>query len=149
MSREEMLKLRCDAYRTMIRSICDYNDDKLKELIGKYLVNDVLAANDARYLMGICDIEETIKTVNKPPLGVTPRDMWDRKRQEELAAAMERYLEAGEKIPKEWLDEYNEISDRLEKENRPNTLCDECALQYKDCGCDCAREFIKKEETNE
>ena len=60
---------------------------------------------------------------------------------------MGRFLEAGKKIPKEWLDEYNEISDRQEKQNK--TLCDECALQYKDCGCDCAREFIKKEETNE
>lgn len=25
------------------------------------------------------------------------------------------YLEAGKKIPKEWLDEYNEISDRWEE----------------------------------
>lgn len=149
MNKEEILELRCDAYRTVIRSICDYNDDKLKELIGKYLVNGVLVANDARYLMGICDIEETIKMVNKPPLGVVPRDIWDRKRQDDLAAAMQRYLEAGKKIPKEWLDEYNEISDKQEKENRPKTLCDECTLQYKDCGCDCAREFVKKEETNE
>lgn len=149
MSKEEILELRCDAYRTIIRSICDYNDDKLKELIDKYLVNGVIIDNDARYLMGICDIEETIKTENKPPLGVTPRDRWDRKRQDDLAAAMQRYLKAGKKIPKEWLDEYNEISDRQEKENCPNTLCDECALQDKDCGCDCAREFVKKEETNE
>lgn len=149
MSKEETLELRCDAYRTVIRSICDYNDDRLKELVGKYLVNNVLAANDARYLMGVCDIEETIKTENKPPLGVMPRNIWDRKRQIDLAAAMGRYLEAGKKIPKEWLDEYNEISDRHEKENRPKTLCDECTLQYKDCGCDCAIKFVKKEETNE
>lgn len=118
MSREEMLELRCDAYRTMIRSICDYNDDKLKELIGKYLVNGVIIDNDARYLMGVCDIEDTIKTKNKPPLGVMPRDRWDRKRQEELTAAMGRFLEAGKKIPKEWLDEYSEISDRQEKQNK-------------------------------
>ena len=94
-------------------------------------------------MMEIKDKEQHIK----PPLGVTSRDMWDRKRQEELAAAMERYLEAGEKIPKEWLDEYNEISDRQEKENK--TLCDNCTLQDKDCGCDCTREFVKKEKTNE
>lgn len=147
MSREEMLELRCDAYRTMIRSICNYNDDKLKELIGKYLVNGVIIHNDARYLMGVYDIGDTIKTKNKPPLGVIPRDRWDRKRQEELTAAMGRFLEAGKKIPKEWFDEYNEISDRQEKQNK--TLCNECALQYKDCGCDCAREFVKKEKTNE
>lgn len=51
----------------------------------------------------------------KPPLGVVSRDIWDRKRQEKLAAAMKRYLEAGEKIPSEWIAEYNEISDRLEE----------------------------------
>ena len=48
----------------------------------------------------------------KPPLGVMPRDIWDRKRQEELTEAMARYLEAGKRILKEWLEEYNEISDR-------------------------------------
>lgn len=48
----------------------------------------------------------------KPPLGVIPRYIWDWKRQEELAEAMERYLEVGMKIPTEWLEEYNEISDR-------------------------------------
>ena len=48
----------------------------------------------------------------KPPLGVMPRDIWDQKRKEELAEAMARYLEAGMKIPTEWIEEYNEISDR-------------------------------------
>lgn len=51
----------------------------------------------------------------KPPIGVMPRYMWDRKRQKDLADAMERYLEAGMKIPAEWIEEYNEISDRSEE----------------------------------
>lgn len=54
----------------------------------------------------------------KPPLGVVPRDIWDRKRQEELAEAMGRYMEAGKRIPKEWLEEYNEISARWEGEEK-------------------------------
>lgn len=29
-----------------------------------------------------------------------------------------KILEAGKKIPKEWLDEYNEIGDRQEKQNK-------------------------------
>lgn len=53
--------------------------------------------------------------VTKPPLGVMPREIWDRKRQDQLAEAMTRYLEAGYKIPKEWFDEYNEISERLKE----------------------------------
>lgn len=52
----------------------------------------------------------------KPPLGVMPRDIWEQKRKEELAEAMARYMEAGKRIPKEWLEEYNEISDRWEEE---------------------------------
>lgn len=59
--------------------------------------------------------ENILAAKPKPPLGVMPRDIWDRKRQEELAEAMARYLEAGMKIPTEWLEEYNEISDRWEE----------------------------------
>ena len=31
---------------------------------------------------------------------------------------MDRYLEAGMKIPTEWIEEYNEISDRWEEEEK-------------------------------
>lgn len=64
-----------------------------------------------------CDFKnkENICTAIKPPIGIMPRDRWDRKRQEKLAEAMARYLEAGMKIPAEWIKEYNEISDRLEE----------------------------------
>lgn len=63
-----------------------------------------------------CDFKnkENMCIAIKPPLGVMPRDMWDRKRKKDLADAMARYLEAGMKIPAEWIEEYNEISDRLE-----------------------------------
>lgn len=59
-------------------------------------------------------VEESYSAKTKPPLGVMPKDIWDRKRQEELAAAMNRYLEAGKKIPKEWIEEYNELGDKWE-----------------------------------
>lgn len=71
-----------------------------------------------RNYKGYCDYGCTCsaaKSIPKPPLGVVSRDIWDRKRQEELAEAMKRYLEAGEKIPSEWISEYNEISDRWEE----------------------------------
>ena len=51
------------------------------------------------------DIPMKYRNIAKPPLGVSPKDMWDRKRREDLSAAMDRYLEAGKKIPKEWLEE--------------------------------------------
>ena len=54
--------------------------------------------------------------VTKPPLGVMPREIWNRKRQKDLADAMMRHLETGMKIPAEWIEEYNEISEREVKE---------------------------------
>lgn len=91
------------------------------------------------------DIPMKYRNIAKPPLGVSPKDMWDRKRREDLAAAMDRYLEAGKKIPKEWLEEYNEIGNEQEKvDSKYKTLCDDCALQDLECSCDCTREFISK-----
>ena len=50
--------------------------------------------------------------VTKPPIGVMSREMWNRQRRKDLADAMARYLEAGMKIPVEWIEEYNEINDK-------------------------------------
>lgn len=115
--KEDILEQRCSNYRTVIRSMCNYNDHKLTDLVGEYLEKHILTANDARYIMGLCNIEDSVGNVKKPPLGVMPRDAWDRKRQEELSEAMCRYIAVDKKIPKEWLEEYIEISNRQEKEN--------------------------------
>lgn len=115
--KEDILEQRCSNYRTVIRSMCNYNDKKLTDLVAEYLEKHILTANDARYIMGLCNIEDSVSDVKKPPLGVMPRDVWDRKRQEELSEAMCRYIAVDKKIPKEWLEEYIEISDRQEKEN--------------------------------
>ena len=53
--------------------------------------------------------------ITKPALGVMPRELWNRQRQKDLADAMVRYLEAGMKIPAEWIEEYNEISEKEEE----------------------------------
>ena len=179
MSREKILKQRCERFRTIIKEMGNriYREDG-HDPISKYVNNGLLDPSDLKYLSGFYSYESTLnkdkdndyyyqllirpnigpKTKEairkkmmeikdkeqhiKPPLGVIPRDMWDRKRQKELAAAMERYLEAGEKIPKEWIDEYSEIIDRQEQQNK--TLCVERALQDLECSCDCTREFISK-----
>ena len=49
----------------------------------------------------------------KPPMGIMPRWLWDEKRQEELTAAMCRFFEVGRPVPAEWVDEYNELSEKL------------------------------------
>lgn len=45
----------------------------------------------------------------KPPLGLEPRDYHDRMRSLSIIAAMERYAEAGKKIPMQWIDELRDL----------------------------------------
>jgi DNA-directed RNA polymerase subunit RPC12/RpoP len=49
----------------------------------------------------------------KPPLGLRPRYIADAQRLQEISLAMLRYIGAAYIIPKEWLEEYKEISERL------------------------------------
>lgn len=49
----------------------------------------------------------------RPPLGLRPRHIADKQRQIEIADAITRYVDAGYKIPLIWIDEYNELADRL------------------------------------
>lgn len=56
----------------------------------------------------------------KPPLGLTPRYLWDETRLKEIDGAMLRYAIAQKEIPQEWHDERTEIVMRLnEFYNRP------------------------------
>lgn len=114
--RNEILEKRCERYRKIIRNEVDI--DKLDG----YMRPGFLTVNDTRYLNELTELnddemKDLIGAKPKPPLGVVSREIWDRKRQEELAEAMGNYLKAGKKIPKEWLDEYNEISDRWKSED--------------------------------
>lgn len=53
----------------------------------------------------------------KPPLGVMPRFIWDERRRIELQAAIMRYMDAGMRVPLEWIAEYNELVERQAKED--------------------------------
>lgn len=57
-------------------------------------------------------------SVKKPPLGITPRFILDEERREEILLAMNRYIYENKRIPSEWLDELNEINDRLSKKRK-------------------------------
>lgn len=82
----------------------------------------------------------------KPPLGIMPRSYWDGRRQHDITDAIKRYLQVGKKIPEEWIDEYNELTDRYGNASKTETLCDSCTLKNEECSCDCTREYSKKEE---
>ena len=49
------------------------------------------------------------RSAAKPPLGIMTKGKWDYKRKIDLADAIHRYLNAEKDIPKEWVDEYNEL----------------------------------------
>lgn len=51
--------------------------------------------------------------MKRPPLGIIPRYIWDEKRLSELSAAIVRYLEAGYEIHPDWIEEYDELIERL------------------------------------
>ncbi len=52
------------------------------------------------------------------PLGVMPRHLWEKKREQELLDAINRYLYSGLKVKPEWFEEYNElVGRRLERES--------------------------------
>jgi hypothetical protein len=47
----------------------------------------------------------------KPPLGLRPRYVSDRKRLEEIRDAITRYTAEAYPIPAEWIAEYNELAE--------------------------------------
>ena len=44
--------------------------------------------------------------MEKPPIGLKPKEIHDQDRAWEIMAAMERYKKAGKTIPVEWQEEY-------------------------------------------
>ena len=44
----------------------------------------------------------------KPPIGIMPNFIWKEHRKCELMSTINRYINAGSKIPKEWIIEFNE-----------------------------------------
>lgn len=107
MNREQLLEERCARFRYLIQYLNSYINDRhpIRVCADDWYHKGRITLNDARYLSGLPEVEQT----TKPPLGVIPKYIWDRKRQEELAAAMQRYLEAGKSIPREWIDGSSDI----------------------------------------
>jgi len=46
---------------------------------------------------------------DRPPLGVMPKFIWDKKRIDMLKEAIKRYLDSDKAIPVDWAAEYNEL----------------------------------------
>lgn len=119
-NREGILENRCNKLRAIIWELAHPDEKRLEQLITRYAVNGNLNHDDVIYLYESHQHPNDIlsdKKTKKPPLGVMPRDKWDKKRKNDLRDAIERYICYGKFIPTEWIQEYNEICDRQEKES--------------------------------
>lgn len=96
------LEARLERLRKFIMRIIRENDE-LEDAMHEAYGRCELTPNDIRFLNGLKEIEK------KPPLGIMPKYIWDKKRLSELCEAVSRYWEAGEPIPIEWIEEYNEL----------------------------------------
>lgn len=56
---------------------------------------------------------EEMKENIKPPLGLTPKYIWEEKRLQEISEAIGRYAAISAQIPQEWLEEYNELAEKI------------------------------------
>ena len=119
-------KARLERLRKFIFMICE---DNWSELIHEGYGQCVLTPEDVCFL---CEIEEEEENhekpligypevftadpdrtaKKKPPLGIMPRYLWERKRCREIAEAIDRYTYAEKPIPNEWVEEYNELVEK-------------------------------------
>lgn len=59
--------------------------------------------------------------MEKPPIGLCPRKIWEEKRFNDVCDAIARYYNAGLDISLEWVNEYNEFVKFKKEESLMNT----------------------------
>ena len=101
----DILKKRSEAYSEIIRDLCKENSLIVKQTISAYMATGLITQSD---------VEDLLDCKNKNPhLGVTPRYVWDRSRMRKLGEAIAQYCTSDKSVPAEWIDEYNELNERL------------------------------------
>jgi len=58
---------------------------------------------------------------DRPPLGIMPRYIHLELRRKDIIAAIRRYLDAEIKVPAEWVEEVNEITEWLRAHEKQST----------------------------
>lgn len=69
-----------------------------------------------------------MERAKKPPLGPIPRFINEERRINELKRALGRYFNANYPIPQEFIDEYNELVNRLPEEDSDEIKLPRCEL---------------------
>lgn len=62
-------------------------------------------SNCGREIKQYITLEDKNMQIQKPPLGLKPRETHDKLRSLEIVQAMDRYIQVGKEIPQEWIDE--------------------------------------------
>lgn len=114
MNREQFLDARCARFRDLIQFLTFYIDPRtpLDKRFDDMVAGGRITINDARYLAGLKETRETtdeIKNEHDREVLIIPKKDWDRKRLRNLIDAIEKYTQTGKIIPKEWIEEYNEL----------------------------------------
>ena len=87
-------------------------------------INPVEIINKESYIREIPDVpkiermklnEGVDEKIKRPPLGLVPKFIIDEKRLNEIKKAIDRYMDENYKIPLKWIEEYNELCDRIKK----------------------------------
>lgn len=107
MDREQLLDERCARFRDLIQFLTFYIDPKtpLTHRFDDMVAGGRITINDARYLSGYPESAPE----KKPEVLVIPKAEWNKKRLKNLVDAMEKYMRTGKSIPKEWIEEYNDL----------------------------------------
>lgn len=86
------------------------------------MVSDQYIKDKARWNCPGCGHQNEIQseprrqaTLEKPPLGITPRHIHQQQRMDDIYDACTRFYEAGREIPQEWIEEYVELNGELAK----------------------------------
>lgn len=107
---EVVLMGRCKRLRDSILAL--YNNDS-GAAYAAMIDMDILTQNDLKILFNGND--SYFQNAVKPPLGITPRKILDAERLKEIAAGIQRFIEADILVPEVWFEEVFEIYDRMRR----------------------------------
>lgn len=101
---------RCKRLRDSILAL--YNNDS-GAAYAAMIDMDILTQNDLKILFNGND--SYFQNAVKPPLGITPRKILDAERLKEIAAGIQRFIEADALVPEVWFEEAFEICDHMRR----------------------------------
>lgn len=107
---EVVLMGRCKRLRDSILAL--YNNDS-GAAYAAMIDMDILTQNDLKILFNGND--SYFQNAVKPPLGITPRKILDAERLKEIAAGIQRFIEADALVPEVWFEEAFEICDHMRR----------------------------------